>query len=76
VLTSAIKKVDVAVFDTIKAVQSGQYKGGTDTTFDVKNNGAGIGKISSTGQKYAAKVKAVEQKIASGQLSNIPNAVK
>ena len=37
IITSALKKVDVAVFDTIKAVQDGSFKGGTDTIFDVKS---------------------------------------
>jgi basic membrane protein A len=75
VLTSAIKKVDVAVFDTVKAAQDGSYKGGTNQTFDLTNNGAGIGKISSTGQKYASKVDAVKKKVASGSVS-VPDTVK
>jgi basic membrane protein A len=76
VLTSAIKKVDVAVFDTIKAAQDGSFKGGTNTTFDLTNDGAGIGKISAKGAKYASKVQAVAAKIKSGELSNIPDTVK
>jgi basic membrane protein A and related proteins len=76
VLTSAIKKVDVAVFDTVKAAQGGQFKGGADQTFDLTNDGAGIGKISPTGQPYASKVDAVAAKIKSGAISNIPDTVK
>jgi basic membrane protein A len=76
VLTSAIKKVDVAVFDTIKAAQGNAFKGGTNATFDLTNDGAGIGKVSSTGSKYDAKVQAVADKIKSGSLSNIPDTVK
>jgi basic membrane protein A and related proteins len=75
VLTSALKKVDVAVFDTIKAAQAGSLKGGANTLFDVKNGGVGLGKTNSEGAKYASKVKAVQQKIASGSLSNIPDTV-
>ncbi len=30
IITSALKKVDVAVFDAIKSVQDGTYKGGGD----------------------------------------------
>jgi basic membrane protein A len=75
VLTSAIKKVDVAVFDTVKAAQNGSFKGGTNETFDLTNNGAGIGKISATGQKYASKVAAVQKKVASGSI-NVPDTVK
>jgi len=75
VLTSAIKKVDVAVFDTVKAAQGNAFKGGTNQTFDLTNNGAGIGKISSTGAKYQSQVQAVQKKVASGSIS-VPDAVK
>ena len=75
VLTSAIKKVDVAAFDTAKAAQDGTFKGGTNKTFDLNNNGTGIGKISSAGQQYASKVDAVRKKVADGSVS-VPNTVK
>jgi basic membrane protein A len=75
VLTSAIKKVDVAVYDTVKAAQDGSFKGGTNQTFDLTNNGAGIGKISSTGSKYQSKVEAVQKKVADGSTS-VPDTVK
>ena len=39
ILTSAQKKVDVAVFETAKAVQDGAFKGGEDQVFDLKNDG-------------------------------------
>ena len=75
VLTSAIKKVDVAVYDTVKAAQSDSFKGGTNETFDLTNNGAGIGKVSSTGSKYESKVQAVAEKVKSGSV-NVPDTVK
>ena len=31
-MTSALKKVDVAVFDTAKDLQEGSFKGGDDTS--------------------------------------------
>jgi basic membrane protein A len=69
VLTSALKKVDVAVFNEIKAVQGGTYKGGTDTVNTVKNNGVGIGKISAAGQKYASQIKTIQQQLADGSIT-------
>jgi basic membrane protein A len=75
VLTSALKKVDVAVFNAIKAVQDGTFKGGTDTPHTLKNNGVGIGKISTAGQKYADQVKQVQDQIVSGEISDIPDTV-
>ena len=76
VLTSALKKVDVAVFDAIKRVQEGKFKGGTDFISTVENGGVGIGKISAAGQKYANQIKEVQDKIASGEITDIPDTVK
>ena len=75
VLTSALKKVDVAVFKAIKSVQDGTFKAGTDTINTVANNGVGIGKISPAGQKYSSKVQKVEKQIAAGKIKNIPDTV-
>jgi len=48
-LTSATKKVDNAVYQTIKAYKANPsgFKGGKDVTFNVKNGGVGYGKLSS-----------------------------
>jgi basic membrane protein A len=69
VITSALKKVDVAVFDAIKSVQDDTYKGGSDVVASLKTNGVGIGKISSAGQKYASKIPAIEDQIKNGQIT-------
>jgi basic membrane protein A len=77
ILTSALKKVDVAVFDAIKAAQDGSFTGGTDSVFDAKNGGVGIGKISSkVPQDIVTKVRAQEEKLSNGQVSGIPDTVK
>jgi basic membrane protein A and related proteins len=69
IITSALKKVDVAVFNAIKSVQDNSYKGGTDSVSDLNNNGVGIGKISAAGQKYADQIKPIEDQIKSGQIT-------
>jgi basic membrane protein A and related proteins len=76
ILTSALKKVDVAVFDAIQRAQEGQFKGGTDVIATVENGGVGIGKISAEGQKYADQIKQLQDQIASGEITNIPDTVK
>jgi basic membrane protein A len=76
VLSSALKKVDVAVLDAIKRSQQGDFKGGTDVIATVKNGGVGIGKLSAEGQKYADQIKQVQDDIASGKISDIPDTVK
>ncbi|WP_081685884.1 BMP family lipoprotein [Candidatus Solirubrobacter pratensis] len=75
VMTSAEKKVDVAVETAIKAAQDGSLKGGTNTTFDLNNDGVGIGKTNSDGSKYEAQVQAVADKIKSGEIADIPDTV-
>src|SRR5919201_793494 len=65
ILTSALKKVDVAVKDAIARAQKGQYNGGSDVIATVKNGGVGIGKLGPEGTKYADQIKEVQDKIAS-----------
>ena len=76
ILTSALKKVDVAVFDAIKRVQDGSFKGGTDVISTVENGGVGLGKIGPAGEKYADKVKEITDQIAAGEIKDIPDTVK
>jgi basic membrane protein A and related proteins len=45
ILTSAVKRVDQAVYLTAQAVKNGKFKGGTDAVFNLKNGGVGVGKI-------------------------------
>jgi basic membrane protein A and related proteins len=76
ILTSAQKKVDVAVFETAKAAQDGSFKGGEDQIFDLKSDGVGLGKVNAEGQKFADQVEEVKQKIISGEITDIPAEVK
>ncbi len=75
ILTSALKKVDVAVFDAIKRVQDGSFKGGTDVIATVENGGVGLGKIGPAGEKYADQIKEITDQIASGEITDIPDKV-
>jgi basic membrane protein A len=76
ILSSAEKKVDVAVFNAIKAAQAGQFSAGQDVINDLKNNGVGFGKLNAAGQKYSAQLDKVAADIKSGKIANIPDTVK
>jgi basic membrane protein A len=76
ILTSALKKVDVAVFDAIKRAQDGSFKGGTDVIASVENGGVGLGKIGPAGSKYADQLKEIQDQIAAGEIADIPDTVK
>jgi basic membrane protein A and related proteins len=69
ILTSAQKKVDVAVFTAVDQVKKGTFKGGADSLLNVKNKGVGYGKISSRAPKtLKAKLDAVAKRIAAGKI--------
>jgi basic membrane protein A len=75
ILTSAIKKVDVAVFDTVKQVQDDKFTGGVNTIFEVANDGAGLGKISAAGAKYQSQIDEVTAKLKDNSITP-PDTVK
>ncbi len=75
ILTSAVKRVDTAVFLAIKSVVDGNFKGG-NMIFGLKQNGVGIGKISpKVPQSEVAKVNQIRADIISGKIKNIPTEV-
>ena len=75
ILTSAVKRVDTAVYDAIKLVVDGKFKGG-NIVFGLKDNGVGIGKISpKVPQSEVAKINQVRADIISGKIKNIPTEV-
>ena len=77
VLTSALKRVDTAVYEAIKDATNGHFKGGQDAVYGLNQDGVGIGKFSTQApQGIAAKVATVKAEIASGKIANIPTVVK
>ena len=72
VMTSALKKVEDAVFISAQQVQDGSFKAGEDTVFDTKSGGIGIGKTNAAGDKYADQVNDVLEQIKSGEITDIP----
>ena len=75
IMTSALKKIDEAVFTTIQEVQDGAFKAGTDTIFDVASGGVGYGEVNAEGEKYVDQVDEVQAKIESGEITDIPAEV-
>jgi basic membrane protein A len=76
VLTSATKRVDVAVFKAIESVVNGTFKGG-NVTYGLTDNGVGLGKINARVPKSeVAQVNKIRAQIISGKIKNIPTVVK
>jgi basic membrane protein A len=76
VLTSAMKRVDNSVFDTVRQVLAGKFAGGTNEVFSLRNDGVGLGRISPKVPKAdVRKVDAIRKLIATGKIENIPTRV-
>src|SRR6266550_1739338 len=43
ILTSAVKRVDVGIFNAIAQAKRGKFKGGSNLVFNLKNNGVALG---------------------------------
>jgi basic membrane protein A len=76
ILTSARKRVDTAVYDTIAEFQKDPkaFKGGIDKTYDLKNAGVGFGKLSSelpaaVRRAYVKSTNALAQQIIQGKVT-------
>ena len=69
ILTSALKKTDVGVYDTIVSASKGKFKGGKDLLFNLKNSGVGVGKISPKVPKsWITLMNSYKTKIIKGKL--------
>jgi basic membrane protein A and related proteins len=76
ILTSAQKKVDRAVFLTIESIVRDEWQGGRNLVFGLEEEGVGLGKVSSeVSEEDLATVEDVEQRIASGEIADIPTEV-
>jgi len=75
VLTSALKRVDEAVFSTIESVRDGSWKGGRNLVFGLAQDGVGLGTFSpKVPPEERAAIEEVAEKIAAGDVT-IPTSV-
>lgn len=77
ILTSALKHVDAAIFESVLAAQRGRLGLGRTTVLGVRQGAVGLGRISPrVPRALVAKVESVRQLIASGRLRTIPTTVR
>jgi basic membrane protein A and related proteins len=69
ILTSAVKRVDVAVFNAIESAANEEFTGGQDLTFDLENEGVAVGEISDeVPQEVIDEMDDLEEQIRSGEI--------
>src|SRR5919201_3282770 len=79
ILTSAVKRVDVGVFNAIRDAKAGKFKGGSNAVFNLKNKGVALGKISprlkgALKKQILAKVAVLKRQIISGKIK-VPTSI-
>ncbi len=69
VLTSALKKVDEAVFRVIQSVQDGTWQGGRNLTLGLEEDGVGLGTVSDqVPEEDVEALETVRERIAAGEI--------
>jgi basic membrane protein A len=69
ILTSAVKRVDVAVDTVVRSADSGSYRGGRDLVFNLKNKGVAVGKINRRVPKaYKTRMAQIQRQILNGTI--------
>jgi basic membrane protein A len=76
ILTSALKKVDIAVEAATANLLKGKFDAGGDIVNSVATGGTGYGKLNAEGKKFAGQLAKVLAEIKSGKIKNIPVTVK
>ena len=69
ILTSAVKRLDVAVFDTIEALARGTLETGRTSRFSLRNSGVGLGTMSAAvPRSLKAEIEDVRAEIVAGKI--------
>jgi basic membrane protein A len=68
ILTSAMKRVDEAVFQVISSINDGDFEGGTARIFGLAEEGVGLGEVAEPAQKYEDLVEQAQQDIIDGKV--------
>jgi basic membrane protein A len=69
ILTSAVKRLDVAVFETIEELARGTLETGRTSRFSLRNGGVGLGTISAAvPQSLKAEIEGVRAEIVAGKI--------
>ena len=76
ILTSVIKRLDVAVYDFAEQLRAGEFRTGGDAEFDLRNHGVGLGRISPrVPARFRRELAGLEAEIAAGRIK-VPSTVR
>jgi basic membrane protein A len=69
ILTSVVKRLDVAVYDLVRSLVRGTFTAGADSVFDLRDGGVALGKISpKVSPAILSQVERVRTEIVAGRI--------
>ena len=75
VLTSAVKRGDVWIYETVRALVRGKLRTGRTAVWDLRNGGVGLGKVSpSVPRAFRRQVERIRAQIIAGKIA-VPGAL-
>ena len=76
ILTSVLKRLDVATYLTIKALTEGKLRTGRSAVFTLRNGGVSLGKTSpEVPRRFVARLERIKREIISGKIGKVPATV-
>jgi basic membrane protein A len=70
ILTSVVKRLDVAVYELVRSLVRGTFKTGADSIFDLRNGGVGLGRISpKVPRSLIAQVERIRRQVVAGRIT-------
>jgi basic membrane protein A len=76
ILTSVVKRIDVAVYETIRAATEGSFRGGRTVELGLREGAVGLGTISPrVPRSLVTQLERVRRQIVSGTIRRIPTVL-
>ena len=77
ILTSVLKRIDVAVYEAVRAAKEGRFRGGRTMELGLREGAVGLGRISPrVPRALVDEVERIRRLIVSGKIANIPTALR
>jgi basic membrane protein A len=76
ILTSVVRRLDVALFEIVRSLKEGTFKTGGDSVFDLRNGGVGLGKVSPKGPAQARQGGRSHPRGDHRRADQVPSALK
>ena len=77
ILTSAVKRFDAAVLETVRAAKAGRFLGGRTTVLRLRDRAVALGRISpKVPRSFVSQVERIRRQIVAGTIRGIPTEVR